>query len=328
MKSPGSDNSRQRLVAITSVIIVALLGVIAYLVIDKIKSGKEYTTLEGQYNEVEALRADLEKSYDDALAQLNSVKTENEDLKARIETQKEELAAQKAKIDQLLSSKGNLDKARAEIKKLNSQIEQYLAEINQLRRENQELGERNRMLSEEKEALTTDLEAQRASNQELSAAKAALASEKEQVERERTILAKKVDRASMIAVQSVEVTGLKRKSDGKATKKNYADNVDQLQVCFNTTANEVAENGREVYYIRIISPLGETLAVEDLGSGTFTAADNEKIRYTMEKDFNYNGTPQKMCAVWSPNQPFSKGKYEVEIYNKGYLAGKGSVVLK
>lgn len=328
MSSPGSDNSRQRLIAITSVVIVALLGVIAFLLVNKFKQDRQSTELTTQLSETETLKAELEKQYYDALSQLEEMKGTNSELNARIESQMEELASQKAKIDQLLTNKGSLDKARAEIKKLNGQVEQYLAEINQLRRENQELGDRNRQLAEEKESLTGDLEAQRASNEELAAVKNTLASEKARVEQERAVLAKKVDRASMIAVQGVEVTGLKTRDSGKSVKKNYADNVDQLQVCFNTTANDVAENGKETYYIRIISPLGETLAVEGLGSGIFTAADNDQIRYTMGKEFNYNGTPQKMCSVWSPGQPFSKGKYDVEIYNKGYLAGKGSIVLK
>ena len=328
MNNPDSGNSRQRLIAITSVVIVALLGVNVFLLINKFKQDRQKTELSAKLDETESVRADLEKQYYDALSQLEQMKGSNEELNALIDRQKEELSSQKSRIDDLLATKGNLDRARAEIKKLTGQVEQYLAEINQLRQENQELGDQNRMLSEEKVMLTGDLEAQRMTNEELAAAKAALTSEKEMVERERTVLAKKVDRASMIAVQSVEVTGLKRRSNDKSVKKSYADNVDQLQVCFNTTSNEVAENGKEVYYIRVLSPLGETLAVEGLGSGVFTAADNEQIRYTMDKEFNYNGAPQKMCTLWSPDQPFSKGKYEVEIYNKGFLAGKGSVVLK
>jgi len=328
MGSPAPDNSRQRLIAITAVVIVALLGVIAFLLVNKFKQDSQSTELTTQLSESETLKAELEKQYYDALSQLEEMKGSNSELNARIESQMEELASQKAKIDQLLVNKGSLDKARSEIKKLNGQVEKYLAEINQLRQENMALGDQNRQLSEEKQMLAGDLEAQRASNQELASAKESLASEKARVEQERTMLAKKVDRASMIAVQGVEVTGLKTKDGGKSVKKNYADNIDQLQVCFNTTANDVAENGKETYYIRILSPLGETLAVEGLGSGAFTAADNDQIRYTMSKEFNYSGTPQKMCSVWSPGQPFSKGKYEVEVYNKGYLAGKGSVVLK
>ena len=328
MGSPAPDNSRQRLIAITAVVIVVLLGVIAFLLVNKFKQDRQSTELTTQLSETETLKAELEKQYYDALSQLEEMKGSNTELNARIETQMEELASQKAKIDQLLVNKGSLDKARSEIKKLNGQVEQYLAEINQLRQENMALGDQNRTLSQEKDSLSGNLEAQRMTNQELASAKEALASEKARVEQERTVLAKKVDRASMISVQGLEVTGLKSKEGGKSVKKNYADNIDQLQVCFNTTANDVAENGKETYYIRIISPLGETLAVEGLGSGAFTAADNDQIRYTMSKEFNYNGTPQKMCSVWSPGQPFSKGKYEVEVYNKGYLAGKGSVVLK
>ncbi|MBP8239751.1 MAG: hypothetical protein KAX50_07310 [Saprospiraceae bacterium] len=328
MGSPAPDNSRQRLIAITAVVIVVLLGVIAFLLVNKFKQDRQSTELTTQLSESETLKAELEKQYYDALSQLEEMKGSNTELNARIETQMEELASQKAKIDQLLVNKGSLDKARSELKKLNGQVEQYLAEINQLRQENMALGDQNRMLSQEKDSLSGNLEAQRMTNQELASAKEALASEKARVEQERTVLAKKVDRASMISVQGLEVTGLKSKEGGKSVKKNYADNIDQLQVCFNTTANDVAENGKETYYIRIISPLGETLAVEGLGSGAFTAADNDQIRYTMSKEFNYSGTPQKMCSVWSPGQPFSKGKYEVEVYNKGYLAGKGSVVLK
>ncbi|HRJ17327.1 MAG TPA: hypothetical protein PLI34_20155, partial [Saprospiraceae bacterium] len=235
MGSSGPDNSRQRLIAVTAVIIVALLGVIAFLLVNKFKQDRQSTELTTQLSESETLKDELEKQYYDALSQLEEMKGSNSELNARIESQMEELSSQKAKIDQLLAGKGSLDKARSEIKKLNGQVEQYLAEINQLRQENLALGDQNRQLSEEKQTLTGDLEAQRASNQELASAKEALAGEKARVEQERTVLAKKVDRASMIAVQGVEVTGLKTRDGGKSVKKNYADNIDQLQVCFNTT---------------------------------------------------------------------------------------------
>ena len=327
-KEPGSGNSRQRLVTIAAIVIIALLGINVFLWINKYKLDRENTELSTQLDETEALKAKLEAEYATAIDDLEAMKGENEELNALIESQKNELRTQKSKIDQLLASKGSLDKARAEIRKLNGQVEQYLAEINQLRRENQELNANNMQLKEEKEQLSGDLEATRAPNEQLSSSKAALAAEKERVERERTALSKKVDRASMISVQGVEVTGLKRRDNGKSVKKNYADNVDQLQVCFNATPNAVAEPGREIYYIRILSPSGETLAADDFGSGTFLSGDNEQIRYSIGKEFTYNGTPQKLCAAWSSNQSFVKGKYEVEIFNKGYLAGKGSIVLK
>jgi len=32
--------------------------------------------------------------------------------------------------------------------------------------------------------------------------------------------------------------------------------------------------------------------------------------------------------LWEPNTEFQQGEYKVEVYNKGFLAGKGSFELK
>jgi myosin heavy subunit len=326
--NPESGNSRQRLFVVTLIITIILLGVNAFLLINKFKQDRVNEELTVELDETKALRADLQKQYHEALTQLDDMKGSNEELNQLIERQKSELMAQKSRIDQLLSNKGSLDKARAEIKKLNGQVESYLAEINQLRRQNQELAAQNEMLSEEKEELTDNLDRERQSKEEIAAARAALSTDKERLEREKASLATKVDRASAIEVQNIELVGLKTKSDGKTTKKNYANNIDQLQVCFNTTVNDIAEPGRETYYIRIINPSGETLNVEELGSGAFKSADSGKILYTTTKDFTYQGDVQKICTSWGANQTFVKGKYTVEIYNKGYRTGTGTLVLK
>jgi uncharacterized coiled-coil DUF342 family protein len=326
--NPENGNSRQRLFVVTLIITIILLGVNAFLLINKFKQDRVNEELTVELDETKALRADLQKQYHEALTQLDDMKGSNDELNQLIERQKSELMAQKSRIDQLLSNKGSLDKARAEIKKLNGQVESYLAEINQLRRQNQELSAQNQQLSEEKDELAGNLDRERQTKEQIAAEKSAISSEKERLEREKASLTTKVDKASMIVVQNIELVGLKTKSDGKTTKKNYANNIDQLQVCFNTTVNDIAENGRETYYIRIISPSGETLSVEELGSGSFKSVENGKTLYTLAKEFTYKGDVQKICTVWTSNQAFVKGKYTAEIYNKGYLAGIGSLVLK
>ena len=46
-------------------------------------------------------------------------------------------------------------------------------------------------------------------------------------------------------------------------------------------------------------------------------------------DIDYTQEEVATCYYWQPNNPnFSKGRYEVEVYNKGYLAGKGRLTLK
>lgn len=325
----GGDNSKQRLIAIAAVIIVALLGVNAFLLFNKFKQDRVNTELSANLSEAEQLKAELEQQYYEALSELEEMRGSNEELNALIEQQKTELAEQKSKIDGMLADSRNLSAARRELKNLNAQVEQYLAEINQLRSENEELSSANAELTESNTTLSTDLESARFANEELSTAQAALISEKEELTQTNSYLSTKVTRASVIQVAALEASGLKTKKTGKAVKKKYAKNIDQMQICFTTTSNEVAEHGNETFFIRVINPLGETLAIEDYGSGTFNlTSTNEEVRYTQAKEFSFDGDSENLCATWSPNQPFSQGTYEIEVYNKGYLAGSTTLTLK
>lgn len=323
------DGSRQRIIAIAAVVIVALLGINAYLLVSNMNKGKANTTLGEQLTESEQLKADLEKQYYEALSELEGMRSSNEELNTLIDTQKEELRLQKDKIDGLLRTGGDLKKARAEIGTLTKQINQYVAEVNQLREENAQLTEDKQRLTEEKEILATDLEGERTVAAGLASEKAMLVSDKENLEKEKDFLAKKVNIASVIKATGIEVEGQKLRSSGKPVSKSNASNVEQLSICFNTTENIVAESGSETFFVRIVNPLGETLAIESMGSGVFTSNTNgDQIRYTQKKEVNYSQKADKVCTVWKPNQPFSKGTYEVEIYNKGHVAGKSTFRLR
>mgnify|MGYP000565292290 CR=1 FL=1 len=77
-----------------------------------------------------------------------------------------------------------------------------------------------------------------------------------------------------------------------------------------------------------IDPTGETLAVEDLGSGVLTNNSSEEVRYTKVKEIDYSNDNVDACMLWEPNLPFQKGEYQVEIFNKGFLSGQGAFKLK
>lgn len=317
------DNSKQKLIAIAAVIVVALLAVNAFLLISYNKRGKVNTELTSQLDETEKLKQDLEKQYYEAVTELESMRGSNEELNALIEKQKEELSTQKGKIDQLLANKGSLDKARKEIGNLKAQVQQYLAEVNQLREQNQLLTDDNTRLKDENTNLATTLETEKMTTAQLSSDKAVLVSEREE-------LSKKVSIASVVKVGDIQVVGQKMRKSGKSVSRKNASNIDQLNICFNTTDNQVVAEGPESFYIRIVNPLGETLAVEEMGSGVLTnSANGEQVRYTQVKEINYNRDANRYCVNWSPsNLEFQKGSYEIEIYNKGYLAGKSTFTLK
>ena len=324
-----STPKKQQTTAIAAVIIVVLLALCTFLIVRNYNLSSSKEEIAAKYDESEQLKADLDTQYYEALSELEGMRGSNEELNALIEQQKNDLAEQKEKIDKLIGNKRNLGKARKELKNLKGKVDQYIAEINQLRAENDLLTDENSSLSEQNTNLNSDLQSERMTSADLSSQRAILVSEKDELSNEKDRLSRKVNLASVIKTENIEVDGLKVRSSGKAVTKNYAKNIEQLRVCFNTTNNEVAEKGSETYHIRIINPAGETIAVDALGSGAFSnSATGSQLRFTMAKEFNYNQKEEQLCAVWVPQNGFSKGNYEVEIYNKGYLAGNKSFRLK
>ena len=325
---PKSDNSKQRIIAIAAVIILALLAVNVFLLVGYNKKGSEANALTSQLEESEQLKAELEKQYYDALSELEEMRGSNDELNALIDQQKEELTQQKDRIERLLKDNRNLGSARKEVKRLSAQVEQYLAEINQLKAENEELTARTVSLSEANENLSSDLADQKVANEELSSVRATLVSEKEDLLKDREMLSGKVNLASVIKVSNIEASGIKVRKSGKGVKKNNAKNIDHVQICFTTTENLVSDPGMELFLVRIINPLGETLFIDELGSGEFTNATGEQMRYTQVKEVEYDQNQGNYCMKWAPGQAFQSGSYDVEIYNKGHLAGTGKLDLK
>jgi myosin heavy subunit len=279
--------------------------------------------------EVEQLKAELEKDYYQALSDLEEMRGSNEELNALIEKQKEELTTQKTQIDKLLRDNRNLGSARAQMKDLNAKAQQYLAEINQLRQENEELIATNSQLSEVNQQLDSSLVQTREQADSLNAIKARLETQKAELQQTTEQLSKKVNIASVVKVNNLEATGLKVRGNGKTVTKKAADNIDQIQVCFNTTENDVAPVGTELFFVRIINPDGVTLAIETLGSGEFqNNASGQAVLYTRTAEIAYEKDVQQVCTVWAPGQAFDAGSYTVEVYNKGYLAGSTSFELR
>lgn len=325
----ANNDSKQRIIAIAAVaIVLLLLGNIYFLY----NNYQKDTVIEKQtqsIDEAEKLKVELEKQYYEALSELEEMRGGNEELNALIEKQKSELEAKKNKISRLIRNGKDLTAARAEMKSMTAQLQNYVAENDNLKAENQRLSTTINDMTSRTTELEQTLSESRSVAEDLSLQKAALEEEKRGLEEERANLSEKVNIASVVKIDEVTVTGFKSKKNGKAVKKKYAKNIDHLRVCFNAMENKVVPTGNERFFVRIIDPLGSTLAVETLGSGiTQNAESGEQVRYTQVADAEYNQEEQNLCMIWQPNVPFSKGAYEVEVYNKGFLAGTGGFTLK
>lgn len=320
--------SNQRLIAIFTVVIIALLGVIGYLLYRNVNQSKIVKQQSEELISTEKLQAQLEKEYYQALADLEEMRGTNDELNALIETQKGELKTQKDRISVLLKDSKDLEVARAEIGKMKSAADKYLAEIASLRQENTQLSEANVQLSADKESLSQEVQARVQENEELEASRATLASQKETLEAEKNMLSQKVNVASVIKIQNIAVEGYKLKSSGKESSNRRADKIDGLKICFTALDNPIVPKGSERFHVRVISPLGETLS-GGTGSGVLRNPNSgEEVRFTQYRDVDYEKTETNICMNWQPDLSFDPGQYTVEVYNKGFLAGMSTVNLK
>ncbi len=321
-------NSSNRWINIGIVAIIALLAVNAWLFYDKYKNEETIEQQSVDLGEAQQLNMELEKQYYETLSQLEEMRGDNEEMNTLIDKQKEELRAQKEEITKMISTTKDYKNVRSKLKDLETQAEGYLAELDALREANALLTEENSKLGEEKRFLEDNLQEQIRQNDDLTNVKATLVTEKSKLENQNQSLNKKVTKASVIPVQNIDITGYKVSDSGKESKKRYANNIDRLKICFDAAANAVTEPGDEAFYIRIIAPNGQTLAVDEMGSGILNTADGEQVRFTAIKEFDYNQTATNACLSWEPGAAFDKGNYQVEVYNKGHLAGTGTFKLK
>ena len=324
-----NPKSRQRLTAIGLLAIISLLIINAILLYNKYKQDKIIHDKNERITEISDMRSDLEKEYYEALSELEEMRGDNDQMNTVIDQQKDELKTQKDKIIRLIKDSDDLGRARVELQKLQGMIDGYIATVAQLENENRTLRDTTDALREDRMLLTKKIADERHVNDGLLSDKAELTVAKSALEGEREQLLTKVSRASVIEALNLQVEGFKYGSTGQERQRNKAKNVEVLKICFDAQPNNVAELGKETFYVRVVDPTGKTLALESLGSGTLkNQANNTSIRYTRAKEVDYTREEQTSCVAWEPNLPFKEGEYLVEIYNKGYLAGSTIFSLK
>jgi len=322
----NEDNNQKRITTIMGVAIAALLGLCVFLLVSKLNTSKQLDATTMELTQQKEAMTELETKYNDAVTQLEQQKGINAELDAKINEQLQNLEAQKNEIAGLIQKNKEY---RGAMNSFERQKTQYLAEIEDLKKKVGELTASNTELSSKNQELSTNLTQTQSQLQEESTAKAALISEKTQLETERAQLSKKVDIASAIRVKNVTVKAVDVRSNGKEKTKSRASKVDKLNICFTTEPNEVVPAGEETFQIRVVDPTGAPLAIESLGSGVSVDKKAEsEFRFTTTATCNYSNGETNVCGAWQPGQNFAKGKYTVEIYNKGYLVGTGAFNLK
>lgn len=314
--------SKQNFTAWAIVAIIGLLALNGYQWFSNNQLKSENVQQLAQTAELQKVQVELDQDYQAALESLEQLRGQNTEANSLIDSQKKELEIQKQKINELVSTKRELGKAREEMKKLTSQAATYVDQINKLLEENKSLNLQN-------ETLTTDLQAEKKSKEEIAQARAVLSSEKESLSKTNETLSSKVDMANAIKINFMDTKGYEVKKDGKLKEKSKGKDMDMVKFCFKTESNYVTPAGTKKFYIRLISPTGETIAIENKGSGVLTnKLDNTQVRYTTSGEVSYQNKDTEGCVDWTLDAPLSKGVHEVEMYNNGFMVGKGSFLVK
>ncbi len=316
---PRKNDNSGKIITGMGIALALLLGSNIWLLLSKNKTSNELQSVSMELTEQQQAFVDLEVEFKEAQRQLEEQKGITAELDAKINEQLQELQSKKGEIATLIRERKNYKSALADF---TTQKNGYLAEISALK---EQMG----VLTAENTSLKTSLTDTRTRLDETAAAKATLMSEKTQIESERNTLSKKVDVGSAVKVHNITVKPIDIRRSGKEKEKAKAKNVDRLNICFQTEANEVTAPGQETFYLAILDPQGATLAVEDLGSGiSKEKKSNTDFRFTVAESVYYGNEPIDVCATWQPGQNFAKGNYKVQVYNKGYMVGSGSFNLK
>jgi hypothetical protein len=317
-----STQSRQNLTAMLILTIVGLLGLNGYQWYVNNNLSKDKNVQASEMVEMQKAQAELDQEYAAALASLEEMRGDNAQLNTMIDNQKLELKSQKEKINGLIWTKKELEKAKAEIQNMNATAAKYVAEIQQLK-------DQNLALTADNTQLNTRILAEVAEKEQVIASKNALSSEKDGLTKVNEALGSKVDMANAIKINYIDVKGYEVKKDGKLKERSKAKDVNMLRACFLTETNMVTSSGNKKFFIRLISPSGETIALDESGSGVLTnKLDNTQIRYTTSADVAYKNEDTNACVDWRAPEGLAKGNYKIEIYNNGFPVGRGAFALK
>lgn len=297
---------------LTGVLVVALLGTWGYIIWDKNKTQETIAQKETVIATTSTQRDELQKELADATMRYDMLKTSNSKKDSAITAQDRDIATKRAEIQRLLSktnaTQAELSRARNMIASLNGDISTYQAQVEILKGEKIILVGEKRALSAERDRVVRNYDS---ANTVIKA--------KEDI----------IDVGSTLHASNFSIAGIKERSGGKEKSTSTAKRVDKLRISFDLDENMIAQPGTKEIFVVITAPDGTPVAVEALGSGTFSTREGQEKIYTQKLDVNYvQNKKQTISFDWKQNKDFTTGNYKIEVYNNGFKVGEAYKPLK
>lgn len=303
MSETNTNKGNSKLMLILLVLLFISNGVTAYLLITKHQENVEIVT---QNTDLTVEKDNLTRELEDMLAQYDSVQTDNEQYKAEIAEQRAKIEEMLAEAEKHKNDAWTIHKLKKETGTLREIMKSYIVTIDSLNTVNQNL-------VVAKKQVETQLSTQKEENQELN--------------KTNEQLSEKVKLGSKLRVVDLASSAQRMKSGTVSRETDRAKRVDKIKTCFTIDKNEVSKPGKKWLYLRIITPSGEVLALDQTETYMFTYDGKEGL-YTRKEEVLYDNQEVDMCLYWDVTSELSEGKYIVEVYAEDYFMGSTEFTLK
>lgn len=299
------------LAIITSILVVALLGTWGYLLYDKTKNKEEITQRETVIATTTTQRDELQKELEDAAMRYDMLKSANSKKDSSITIKDKEITEKKSRIQSLLNknnaTQAELSEARRLIASLNGDIEGYKNQIEILQGQKIQLIQEKAVVAGQRDRALKNYDSA------------------EMVIRQKEEL---VNVGSTLKASNFNIVAIDEKGNREKTT-STAKRVDKLRISFDINENMLTKTGAKEIYILITGPDGSPIAVQALGSGTFSTRDGVQKPFTRKLDINYTQNKKQTVSFdWKQNADFTTGNYKIEVYNNGFKVGEGTKTLK
>lgn len=308
--STPKNNNNMRTI-LTVALVIALLGTWGYIIYDKNKTKEVLSQKETVIASTSTQRDELQKELEDAAMRYDMLKTSNSKKDSSITSKDKDIEEKKARIQQLLNKQNataaELSEAKRLIASLNTDVENYRSQIEVLQGQKVQL-------TQEKYAVTQQ---RNRALQDYDSATVVIKAKEDLINVGSTL------HASNFSITGINEKGSREKSTTTAKK------VDKLRISFDLDENMLAESGQKEIFVCITAPDGSPIAVEALGSGTFSTRDGQQKTFTQKLDVNYTQAKRKQVSFdWKQNSDFNTGNYRIEVYNNGFKVGEAYRPLK
>ena len=306
-----SSNKNMRTI-LTGALVVALLGTWGYIIYDKNQTKETLVQKETLIATTTTQKDELQKELEDAAMKYDMLKSSNSKMDSTITSKDREIEEKRARIQTLLNktnaTQAELSEAKRLINSLNGDIEGYKNQVEILQGENIQLVQQKTVVIRERDMARKEYDSA-----------TVVIKEKEDI----------LNVGSTLHASNFNIMGINEKSSGKEKTTSTAKKVDKLRITFDLNENMIAQSGNKEIFVCITAPDGTPVAVEALGSGTFSTRDGQQKFYTQKLDIDYTQNKRQSISFdWKQNTNFNTGNYRIEVFNNGFKVGEASRPLK